>query len=221
MADLSKLQTDGGQKTAAVAAGSGAADVVVSAKPGRINRIVITTAGTASLELYDHASATAGAKLVWKSGATPAVDTDNKTLDIPVANGIVALQASGTAAVTIYFTEDEVAGTGESADKSHPVALGGHYTSYHAAGSSGAGAALAEQGRLCRLVVLSSGSAATVIYDNDDAASGTKVFTLKANPTVGAVYDIQAPCAAGIYVAGATNTSALLITYSKNAANGR
>lgn len=219
MADYSTLQTGGGQKTAAVAAGSGTADVVVSALPGRVCRLVITTAGTAALELYDHASASSGAKLIWKSGATPAVDTDNITLDIPVANGIVAKQANGSAAVTIYFTEDTVAGA--VADKSLPVAVGGQLTSYHAAGSSGAGAALASKGRLCRVVVLSSGSAATSIYDHASAASGTKLFTMKANPTVGAVYDIQAPCANGIYVGGTTNTSALLVTYTTNDAYGR
>ena len=220
MSDYARLDTDGGQKSAVVAAGTTGADAVVFAKPGRITRIVITTAGTAALELYDHATATSGAKLVWKSGATPAVDTDNATLDIPVANGVVALKANGTAAVTIFYTEDETPAQGVY-DKLPLVNKGGQYTSYHAAGTSGAAAALAAPGRLCRLVVLSSGSAATVIYDNASAASGTKLFALKANPTVGAVYDLQAPAAAGIYVGGATNTSALLITYAKEGAYGR
>lgn len=218
MPDYSAQHSNGGQKSAAVAAGSGAADVVVSAKPGRITKVVFTAAGTAALKLYDHASASSGAKLLWTSVATPAAG-DILTLDIPVDNGCVALQANGTGAATIYFTEDNVSGAG--ADQSKPISTGGQYTSYHAAGASGAAAALAAPGRLCRLVVLTSGSAATVIYDNASAASGTKLYTLKASPTVGDVLDLQLPAVNGIYVAGATNTSSVLVTYSKNTPYGR
>src|SRR4051794_29635326 len=101
MADYALQQTLGGQKTAAVAAGAGTADVVVSAVPGRVTKIVTTTTGSASLELYDHATASAGAKLVWKS---PTVQTtgDNITLDLPLGLGLVAKQVSGSAAVTVY-----------------------------------------------------------------------------------------------------------------------
>lgn len=218
MPDFSNVHTDGGQKTGVVAAGSGAADVVVSAKPGRINRVVVTTAGTAALELHDHATASSATRRVWKSIATPAVG-DVLTLDLPVANGIVALQASGSAAVTIAYTEDAVAGGG--ADKSYPVTDGGQNSSYHAAGAGGAGAALAAPGRLCQISILSSGSAATIIYDNASAASGNKLYTVKASPTVGDVINVNLPAANGIYVAGATNTSELRVTYNKNTAYGR
>ena len=43
----------------------------------------------------------------------------------------------------------------------------------------------------------------------------------QANPTVGVVYDVQLPCANGVYVAGATNTSQLCVTYDKFSGNGR
>lgn len=219
MADYSAMHAVGGQKSAAVAAGSGAADVVVSAKPGRITKLVFTAAGTAALKLYDHASASSGAKLLWVSATTPAAG-DVITLDIPVDNGCVALQANGTGACTVYFTEDTVAGSGAS-DKSKPVSYGGQHTSYHAAGASGAAAALAAPGRLCRVVVLAAGTAATNIYDNASAASGTKLYTLPASPTVGTIYDLQFPAANGIYVGGATNTSSILVTYTKNTPYGR
>lgn len=218
MSDLALNQTSGGQYVAAVGAGAGAADVVVSAYPGRVNRVLVTTAGTAALELYDHASASSGATLIWKSIATPALG-DALTLDLPVANGIVAKQASGSAAVTVSYTKDE--NSDAVADKSSLVTNGGQLTSYHAAGASGAAAALAAPGRLCKISVLSSGSAATIIYDNASAASGTKLYTVKASPTVGDVIDLQVPASAGIYVAGATNTSALLVTYSKDTVRNR
>lgn len=218
MPDFAKNQTLGGQAITAVAAGSGAADVVVSSKPGRVNHIVVTTAGTAVLKLYDHASASSGAKLIWSSAATPAVG-DVLKLDIPVDNGIVALQANGSAAVTISYTVDGTAGAGK--DNAEPVTAGGQRTSYHAAGASGAGAALAAQGRLCKISVLTSGSAATLIYDNASAASGTLLYSLKASPTIGDVIDLQIPASNGIYVAGATNTSSILVTYSKKTAYNR
>jgi len=90
MSDLAQNQTSGGQKVAVVAAGAGTADVVVSALPGRINKVLVTaSASSAALELYDHATASSGAKLLWKS-ATDATAGDVITLDIPVSNGIRA-----------------------------------------------------------------------------------------------------------------------------------
>ena len=219
MSDYSYLSSDGGQKIAAVAAGAGAADVVVSAKPGRVCRLVVTTAGTAALELYDHASASAGATLIWKSIATPAVG-DSLTLDIPVQNGIVAKQASGSAAITVSFVEDATGGRGVY-DKASLSNKGGNKTSFHAAGAGGAAAASAAPCRLCRLVVLAAGTAATLIYDNASAASGTLLYSLKASPTVGDIVDLQIPASAGIYVAGAANTSSVLVTYATSNAFGR
>ena len=219
MSDLALQQTSGGTKIAVVAAGAGTADVVVSALPGRINKVLVTvSASSAALELYDHASASSGAKLLWKS-ATDATAGDVITLDIPVTNGIVAKQVSNSAGVTISYTEDE--SSDALVDKSQLVTSGGQFTSYHAAAGSGAGAALAAPGRLCKVSVLTSASAVTHIYDNDDAASGNKLFTLKASPTIGTVYDLQVPASAGIYVGGATNTSSLLVTYTTDTVRNR
>ncbi len=218
MADRSKIQTDGGQKYTAVAAGTTAADAVLSAKPGRINRVVVNTAGTDVLVLHDHATASGSGRAVWSSPSTYALGAIS-VLDIPVANGIVALKANGSAAATVYFTEDGV--TGGVADKAEVISDGGQYSSHHAAGTGGASAALAAPGRLCLISILSSGSAATIIYDNASAASGTKLFTVPATPTVGDVYSVQAPCLNGIFVGGATNTSNILVTYNKAGAYGR
>lgn len=222
MADLAIQHTDGSHKTGAVAASS-TGDVVVSAKPGRICKLVITTAGSAALELYDHASASSGAQLVWKSPATTVLG-EVYTIDLPVANGIIGKRASNTPAYTVSYSEDGVAGSGKG--NSLPVSRGGQYTSTHAAGATGAAAALEGPGRLCSVVVLTQGTAATVIYDNDDAASGTALFSVPASGTTavaaGTVFNINMPVAAGIYCGGATNTSQVLISYSKDTGtNGR
>ena len=105
------------------------------------------------------------------------------------------------------------------ADKITQTSNGGQYAAAVAAGASGAAVVLAGNGRLCKVIVMTSGSAATDIYDNT-AASGTKVLTIPANPTVGAIYDVQLPVTTGIFPAGTTNTSALTITYDKGGPNG-
>lgn len=88
----------------AVAAGAGAADVVVVASgPGVLNKVVCSTTGSAALKIYDHASASSGAKLLWTSSTTLAQGTVTE-LNIPFYNGLVALQASGSAAVTVGYS---------------------------------------------------------------------------------------------------------------------
>lgn len=222
MADYSTLHSQGGTATTAVPAGSGAADVVVSSKPGRLTKIYFIAAATATLELYDHASASSGAALIWKSPTTVALGVQYD-VDIPVANGIVALQANGSGLVCVGYTVDGP-GAALASDKALPWSEGGQYTSTRAAGASGAGTVLTGAGRMCKIVMLAQGSAATDIYDNT-AASGKKIFSLPASGTTavaaGTVFNVQVPVANGIYYAGATNTSQVLISYSKTGAYGR
>jgi len=110
------------------------------------------------------------------------------------------------------------------ADKAQQNSNGGQSYYAAAAGTGGAGIALTGGGRLCKVVVMSQGSAATDIYDNT-AASGTKIFSLPASGTqtvyAGTIYDLQVPVANGLYVAGTTNTSALTVTYSSDTVYGR
>lgn len=105
------------------------------------------------------------------------------------------------------------------ADKVIQNATGGQYASTHVAGASGAAIAYTGGGRLCKVHVRSSGSAVTDIYDAL-SATGTPIFTVPANPTIGNTYDVQIPVATGIYVAGASNTSALTVTFNKDGSNG-
>jgi len=221
MADFALNTTTAGQKSAAVAAGAGAADIAVSAKPGRISRIVIIAAGSAAITLYDHPTASSGAKKVWASPATT-VAGDQYIVDIPVDNGIVAVQANGSPLVNIVYAEDgaltAVPGSGFMQND------GGQYTSYHAAGAPGAGASYTGPGRLCRIVVLAQGSVVTSIYDAA-SATGQVIWRIPASGTTavaqGTVFNVQCPVTTGIYVGGATNTSECVVLYAKNGAFGR
>ena len=105
-------------------------------------------------------------------------------------------------------------------DLSQQTSTAGQYTSAHAAGAGGAAIALTGPGRLCRITVQTLGTAATVIYDNTSAA-GTALFTVPASPAVGTIYDVQMPAAIGIFVGGATNTSGITLSYTKDTPYGR
>ena len=73
--------------------------------------------------------------------------------------------------------------------------------------------ASAQPGQLVRVTVLTSGSAATSIYDNSAQGSGVLLGVIPANPTVGAVYTFQTEVVNGITVKGAANTSGLLVVF--------
>lgn len=92
----------GGGAYKAVAAGTGAGNVVVSAVPGRLVKIVVVTTNTAAISLYDNASTNSGTVLF-----TVPANAGSGTiysLDIPTVNGIVAAQVnnSPTLIVTYY-----------------------------------------------------------------------------------------------------------------------
>lgn len=91
------------RSTAGVAAGSGAADVAVCTGTGILHRLCVTTAGTAAISLYDHPSVSSGAPLLFTSAATYALGTLTE-LNIPFTNGLVAVQANGSAAVTVFYS---------------------------------------------------------------------------------------------------------------------
>lgn len=94
---------------------------------------------------------------------------------------------------------------------------GGQYYSTAAAATLNS---IAEPCLACKVIVLTAGSAATSFYDNASAISGTVVFTIPANPTVGTIYDVQIPLTNGLSW-GTTNTSSVTVTYSKLNANGK
>lgn len=104
------------------------------------------------------------------------------------------------------------------ADKTQQSNDGGQYTGTAAAATAAVISAV--PGRLNRIAITTLGSAATPVYDNASAASGTILFNIPASPAVGTIYNVQMPAANGIYVGGTTNTSAVTISYSKAGING-
>lgn len=91
----------GGVKTAVLAAGAGT--VVVKASPGRLCKVVVTAAGTATdnITIYDNASAASGTVLaVIAGGGTVGTVYD---LQMPAANGIFASNVASGPAVTISY----------------------------------------------------------------------------------------------------------------------
>jgi len=99
-----------------------------------------------------------------------------------------------------------------SFDKVLQYTNGGAYAANAAAAT--ATTILTGPGRICRIVVLTSGTAETVIYDNT-AVSGTNILhRIPADPTVGTVYDVDMPVNTGITL-GATNTSGVRISYNQ------
>ena len=90
---------------------------------------------------------------------------------------------------------------------------------YTTAAAATLASVVAPSGLICKIHVLTSGTAATSFYDNSSAISGTVAFIIPANPTVGAIYDVQIPVTNGLSW-GTTNTSQVVVTYSKSGVGG-
>lgn len=88
--------------TAVVAAGAGT--TVVKATPGRLGRVTVTGAvPTGALTFYDNASTGSGTVIgvIPASGVTTGQSFD---FQMPAANGITAVGATGSAAVTVSYS---------------------------------------------------------------------------------------------------------------------
>jgi hypothetical protein len=70
----------------------------------------------------------------------------------------------------------------------------------------------ASAGRLCRVLVTTTGSNPLVIYDNASAASGTIIGQLPVSPALGC-YQFDTPALLGITVAGSATNPAVTICY--------
>lgn len=92
--------TIGGKQTTAIAS-AGSANV--KASPGRLFRVLITAAGTASLTFYDNAAGGATGTII---GVTPPATTVGQIYDfqLPAAVGISAVGGAGTPGVTVSWT---------------------------------------------------------------------------------------------------------------------
>jgi hypothetical protein len=80
--------------------------------------------------------------------------------------------------------------------------------------AAGTAVVKASPGRLCRVLVTATGTGAVTFYDNPSAASGTVIGVVPASAAVGAIYEFQAPAAAGITASAATTPSSVTVIYS-------
>jgi hypothetical protein len=146
----------------------------------------------------------------------PVTPTATYSLPIAPAGNVAAGSAwvPGTGAVplrggTPNSTNDQTFGPVELTQLL--VELGG--SAYVPCTAATATVVKAAPGRLCKVIVVATGTAAVSIYDNASAASGNILFTVPAAAATGSIYDLHITATAGIYVGGTTNTPALNCTY--------
>lgn len=87
----------GGNQTTPIAAGT-AANTVISANPGRICRILVTTVGTNALQVFDNASTNSGTVIAELAASAPIGIYD---FQMPAAIGITVAGNAANPAVTI------------------------------------------------------------------------------------------------------------------------
>jgi hypothetical protein len=95
--------TTGGSLTASIPA-TPTGNVVIKGAPGRLCRVLVTTAGTGSgnVLFYDNATTNSGT-VVGAIPATVSVTGTPYMLDMPCANGIVAVQVSSGPVLTVSY----------------------------------------------------------------------------------------------------------------------
>jgi hypothetical protein len=142
------------------------------------------------------------------SGTIPSGATGLYTVNVV---GLQAIRVNGESAMT---GTANVSITQSVAAVSPPAAInqpGSGASTLTVAAATGT-AIKATAGYLVKVIVVTSGSAATLIYDNASANSGTVIGAIPASPTIGTVYTFNMPAANGIY-AGTTNTSSFTALY--------
>lgn len=92
------------------------------------------------------------------------------------------------------------------------VATGGLVTSAVPANASNV-VVKGSAGRLCNVLVTTTGANPMVIYDNATTSSGTIIGCLPANPIVGTTYTFNMPAAAGITIAGSATNPAVTVSW--------
>lgn len=71
----------------------------------------------------------------------------------------------------------------------------------------------ANPGRLCKVTVVTLGTAACIFYDNASAASGNVVGTVTASAAVGTIFNFQCVVANGITASASSSNPALTVQY--------
>ncbi len=105
------------------------------------------------------------------------------------------------------------------ADASVPQDLGGQYAGQMTGGNIET-LVYTGGGRLCRVTIITAGTAAFSIYDGTASTSGTLIFTSITNDTNGVQKDLQIPISTGIVVKGTTGSAGVLVAFNKTGAYG-
>lgn len=105
------------------------------------------------------------------------------------------------------------------ADLSVPQNTGGQFTGQFTSGNvetliyTGAG-------RLCKLHIITAGTAVLSVYDGTNSTTGTLIYTTITNDVTGTIKDVQLPIATGIVVKGTTGTAGAVVAYNKSGVLG-
>jgi hypothetical protein len=146
-----------------------------------------------------------------QSNTIPSGVTGFYTLNVV---GLQAVRIDAQGAVTGTATVSINASTSTVGAKAavNPTSNGSQYLEFAASSSDQVVSAL--PGSIVKVIPMTAGSAATSIYDNATAGSGTLLLTIPATPTVGVPYTLNLPCANGITIKGAANTSAVGVSFN-------
>ena len=102
-----QLTSDGGNQTSAAVTSGKNTITVISSNPSFLCRILVTTANTSALTLYDNASAASGTIIGVITASAVAGTVFN--CQMPALNGITASASSNNPAVTISYVNQTIA----------------------------------------------------------------------------------------------------------------
>jgi hypothetical protein len=88
---------------ATIAIPAGAATTVIKSRQARLSRIVVTTAGTTGITTFYDNAATGAGTVIAVVPAAAALGTVI-SVDMPASNGIVAVGAAASAALTVSYS---------------------------------------------------------------------------------------------------------------------
>lgn len=175
----------------------------------RVNVTGITSGTTAGVIIFktlgSSTAIVAGQQGTWTVGSNSA--TGSAFPANAFGQGGKSLTASPTAATANQLTPITLDVMGEQL-----ISSGGLVTSSVPANASNV-VVKASAGRLCRVLVTTSGANAMLIHDNATTNSGTIIGSLPANAPVGSVYDFQMPAANGITIAGSATNPAVTVSW--------
>lgn len=101
---------------------------------------------------------------------------------------------------------------------------GGQYRQTFAGGNVTGSNTTAAGGRLNKVIIAASGTAAVTIYDGTNQTAGSVLYTINATAASSSApspIDLQVPIVTGIFVLGTTGSPALVLSYEAAGPNGR